>query len=81
MPSKKKDSPNFEATLSELEGIVQSLETGDLSLEDSLSTFERGIALTRQCQTALQDAEQRVSILMEQDGEQVETPFDAPEHE
>ncbi len=49
MASKKKDTPNFEATLSELEGIVQALETGDLSLEDSLTTFERGIGLTRKC--------------------------------
>lgn len=81
MASKKKDSTNFEATLTELEGIVQALETGDLSLEDSLTTFERGIGLTRQCQTALQDAEQRVSILMEQDGVAVEVPFETPEAE
>ncbi len=72
----KKDTPDFEKTLEELEDIVQSLETGELSLEDSLTTFERGIKLTRQCQTALQEAEQRVTILLEKNGETVEEAFD-----
>ncbi len=72
----KKDTPDFEKTLEELEDIVQSLETGELSLEDSLTTFERGIKLTRQCQTALQEAEQRVTILLEKNGETVEDTFD-----
>ncbi len=73
----KKDTPDFEKTLEELEDIVQSLETGELSLEDSLTTFERGIKLTRQCQTALQEAEQRVTILLEKNGETVEETFES----
>ncbi|MFL0810919.1 MAG: exodeoxyribonuclease VII small subunit [Agarilytica sp.] len=72
----KTTPPQFEKALQELESIVQSLESGELSLEDSLGSFERGIKLTRQCQTALQDAEQRVSILLEKDGQIVEEDFD-----
>lgn len=65
------DSPEqFESALQELEALVESLEKGDLSLEDSLSSFERGIRLARQCQTALNQAEQRVQALIEQSGEQ-----------
>lgn len=74
-----KKQPQFENALEELETIVNSLESGELSLEDSLSTFERGIALTRQCQSALQEAEQRVSLLVEKDGELQEEAFDEPE--
>lgn len=71
-----KKIPNFEKSLEELEVIVQALEDGDLSLEDSLKTFERGIALTRSCQNALEDAEQRVSILLEKNGETRSEAFD-----
>lgn len=72
----KNETPDFEKSLDELESIVHSLETGELSLENSLTTFEQGIKLTRQCQTALQEAEQRVSILLEKNGETVEESFD-----
>lgn len=71
-----KKTLDFEKSLQELEGIVQALENGDLSLEESLKTFERGIKLTRTCQTALQEAEQRVNILLEQDGATQTTDFD-----
>jgi len=65
---KKEDALRFEDALSELETIVRTMEQGDLSLEDSLEAFEKGIQLTRQCQQALQDAEQKVQILMEKNG-------------
>lgn len=62
-------SPSFESAIAELETIVQQLETGDLELEQSLKLFERGIELTRMSQTRLQDAEQKVQILMEKQGQ------------
>ena len=53
----------FEQSLDELEQLVQRMEHGDLSLDDSLKTYERGIALYRNCQTALEQAELRVKLL------------------
>lgn len=55
---------DLEKALAELEGIVEELESGDLPLEKSLQKFERGVRLSRECQAALRDAEQRVQILM-----------------
>ncbi len=64
MPAKKKaQSVDFEKALSELESLVERLEQGELSLEESVKTFERGIELTRACQNALRQAEQKVQIL------------------
>ncbi|GLQ33436.1 exodeoxyribonuclease VII small subunit [Litoribrevibacter albus] len=63
---------DFEASLTELEQLVQSLENDNLSLDKSLATFEQGIKLSRTCQQALDQAEQKVSILL---GE-TEQPFD-----
>ena len=60
---------SFETAIAELEDIVSLLEKGDISLEDSLKNFERGIELTRNCQQALQEAEQKVKILTQIDGE------------
>lgn len=75
----KSKSINFEKALGELEDIVSRMEKGDMPLEDSLAAFEKGIQLTRQCQTALRDAEQRVNILMEKsDGDQL-VAFDTAE--
>jgi exodeoxyribonuclease VII small subunit len=54
---------NFETSLDALEQLIKKMETGQLSLEDSLKFFEEGIQLTRQCQTALKEAEQKVQIL------------------
>jgi exodeoxyribonuclease VII small subunit len=62
------DQPDFEASLEELEAIVERLEQGDLPLEEALRTFERGVALTRQCQGALAQAQQKVEILLAQPG-------------
>ena len=57
------ESPAFEDALEELEAIVESMEDGEPSLEESLKLFERGMDLTRRCQKALDDAEQRIRIL------------------
>ena len=57
----------FEHSLDELEQLVQRMEGGDLSLDDSLKTYERGIALYRNCQTALEQAELRVKLLYDPD--------------
>ncbi|NLD01372.1 MAG: exodeoxyribonuclease VII small subunit [Gammaproteobacteria bacterium] len=74
--ARQKKSPVFEQSLSDLQVLVERLESGDLSLEESLATFEQGIALTRECQSALQDAEQRINILLEQNGTLTEQPHD-----
>ncbi|MEE8343434.1 MAG: exodeoxyribonuclease VII small subunit [Gammaproteobacteria bacterium] len=79
MVKKRKDSPDFEKALQELEGLVEKMEAGELSLEDSLGHFERGIELTRTCQKALKAAEQKVQILLEKDGHQEPAPFESDE--
>jgi exodeoxyribonuclease VII small subunit len=62
------DSPDLEKSLAELESIVEKLEAGDLTLDESLKQFERGVQLTRHCQTALRKAEQKVDILLKKNG-------------
>ncbi len=66
---------NFEKALDELEYIVEDLESGDLSLEDSLKSFEKGIKLARKCQEQLSKAELQVQKLIEEDGEFTTTPL------
>lgn len=61
---------DFNKGLSELEEIVKTMESGDLDLETSLKYFEKGVALTRQCQTALSEAEQKIAILSADDNYQ-----------
>jgi exodeoxyribonuclease VII small subunit len=81
MSDDKIDDPKqFEASMAELELIVDRLERGDLTLEDSLAAFERGIRLTRSCQQALDAAEQRVRILTERSATAEPEPF-TPEHD
>ena len=58
---------DFNEGLSELEEIIGKMESGDLSLEESLKYFEKGIKLHRQCHSALSSAEQRISVLSEED--------------
>lgn len=60
---------NFETALNQLEAMIEKMATGQLSLEESLKNFEKGIALARQCQLVLKEAEQKVQILIEQNGE------------
>lgn len=74
--ARKKPSLDFEKALQELETLVECLERGDLPLEESLKAFERGIALTRACQTALKDAAQKVEILTVRGGQEIVEPFE-----
>ena len=67
--------PDFEQSLTELEALVTKLEQGDVPLEEALQTFERGVALTRQCQTALRTAQQKVEVLLSRSGEETVEPF------
>ena len=60
---------NFEKALENLEEIVSSMENGELTLEDSLKAIEKGIKLTRECQGALSDAEQKVRVLLNENGD------------
>jgi len=77
MAKKQQKTVDFEASLAELEALVERMETGEASLEDSLKDFERGIELTRSCQGALTEAEQKVEILLKKDGEPEEFATDA----
>ncbi len=70
----RKKALDFEHSLDELEAIVVSLESGDLTLEQALGAFEKGIKLTRDCQHALQTAEQKVEILLKSKNNSPETP-------
>ena len=70
-----KKAPHFEESLTELEQLVERMDQGHLPLEESVKLFERGVALTRTCQKALQDAEQKVRILLEEHGEPTLKPF------
>ncbi|KNC13680.1 MULTISPECIES: exodeoxyribonuclease VII small subunit [Pseudomonas] len=79
--ARKKASLDFEQSLADLQTLVERLENGELSLEDSLSAFENGIRLTRDCQSALAQAEQKVQVLLEKDGELSEEPFDTEQPE
>lgn len=77
MANKKPENMTFEATIEELDAIVENLENGDLALDDALKNFERGIALARAGQSKLSDAEQRVSILLKNDDSSPLSDFDA----
>ena len=66
--AKKQTNFNFEQSLQELEKLVEKMEAGNLTLEESLKYFERGVALTKSCQKALTEAEQKVQILLEKEG-------------
>lgn len=72
----KKKAADFELSLSTLEALVNKMEKGDLTLEESLQAFETGIQLTRDCQMRLAAAEQQVQKLIEQQGEMRLEPFD-----
>lgn len=69
MAKAKSSKIDFEKSLAELEQLVEEMESGDLSLDESLAKFEKGVALTKTCQQALKEAEQRVNILLEKHGE------------
>jgi len=71
-----KKTVDSETALQELEKLVERMEKGELTLEESLQDFERGIELTRKCQQALQEAEQRVQLLAGKDGDAELVPFE-----
>ena len=75
MPKKNEASASFETALTELEQIVNRLESGSLPLEEALNEFERGVQLARQGQTNLQQAEQRVQILLADNEDSPLEPF------
>lgn len=77
MPAKKTQTSSFEDALNELEALVESMEQGELPLEESLKSFERGIVLTRTCQQALKAAEQKVEILSQNTLDAEPEPFDS----
>lgn len=67
----KNKSLNFESTLREIEKVIESLEEGNLSLEDSIKAYEKGISLTKTCQKMLSDAELKINKLSSKDGEKI----------
>lgn len=75
--TKKREGVDFEKSIAELEALVERMESGELTLEQSLRDFERGVALTRACQKALTEAEQKVKILLSRDGEAGLRDFEA----
>ena len=79
--SEKKEGFAFEQSLAELEQLVQQMESGDMSLEQSLKAFEKGVKLTRECQKALTEAEQKVQILLEENGQLKTEAFSQPSGE
>lgn len=73
-PAKK---PEFEKTLARLEEVVRKLESPQLSLDDAMKLFEEGVALSRECQKQLEEAEGKVEILLKKaDGKIIAEPFD-----
>ena len=78
MPARKKspEPTNFESALAELEALVERMEAGDISLEESMKLFERGVTLTNSCQASLKEAEQKVQILLDKRAEATPEEFE-----
>ena len=76
MTKKKQATFDFEQALENLEELVSSMEDGELTLEESLPAFEKGIKLTRECQSALKNAEQKVQLLLNENGDTEEIDLD-----
>lgn len=78
--ARSRKSPDFEQSLAQLETLVEQMEQSDLPIEQALKSFEEGVRLTRECQAILEEAEQKVQILVDQ--ETLKTrPFNAPEQD
>ena len=73
--SKKEENKSFEELMQNLENIVQELEKGELNLDDSVAKFEEGMKISKECNQILENAEKRISILLEKDGEIEEKDF------
>jgi exodeoxyribonuclease VII small subunit len=72
--------PAFEAALAQLESLVTRLEAGDLPLDEALRTFEQGVRLTRECQSALAAAQQKVQLLLQRGDNIAIEDIDATKH-
>ncbi len=81
MATKKAENVSLEKNISELEEIVKTLEKNDISLDDALKLFERGVVLSSQCTKILDEAEQKVSVMLKNDGEISEKDFLAGDEE
>ena len=76
MNDKPKELPDFEKALEELETLVEQLESGELTLDQSLQQFKRGVELTRHCQSVLEEAQQIVEQLADPEDETSATGFE-----
>ncbi len=74
-----KEDINFEKAMEELEKIANELEKGDLDLDTSVSKFEEGMKLSKKCSEILENAEKKITILLQKDGELVEENFESKE--
>lgn len=81
MTKKSKDEPRFEELVAQIEEALRQLEAGELPLEDALKRYEEGVASLRKCYEILKQAEKKVQLLTERDGEVSQRPFDAEEDE
>ena len=75
-PDATANSPSFEQALAQLEALVTRLESGDLPLDEALSSFEQGVRLTRECQNALSAAQQKVQLLLQRGEHLVSEDFE-----
>ncbi|HEY8519002.1 MAG TPA: exodeoxyribonuclease VII small subunit [Gammaproteobacteria bacterium] len=78
MSTEEKSIGQLEKSLAELEALVERLESGDLSLDQALKEFERGVTLTKECQAVLKEAEQKVEILLKRTADAAPAPFTPP---
>ena len=85
MTKEKTALPTLEASFTEVEQLINSMEQGELNLEKSLTQFERGMTLIKHCQKILAETEQKVKILMQSDASETLTPYEVtngtPNHE
>ena len=72
----KKQKPNFETKLKELEGIVASLESKDITLENGIELFERGVGVTRECLAALTESKGKITVIKKELDKLIEKPFE-----
>lgn len=74
--AEKPKTVDFEKHLEDLETLVTKLESGELNLDEALAAYEKGVALTRECQAALDEAQARIKVVSEQGGEITSEPLD-----
>jgi len=79
--ARTRKKPDFEQSLAQLEAVVERMEQGDLPIEEALKAFEEGVQLTRECQQILEQSEQKVQLLIEEQGAMKSRPFHADEQD